>query len=240
VRPERVSQAASEAWSLLLDPPVAHRGLWSRGGPPENSLAAFEAALHSGYAIELDVRLSADGEAMVFHDEGLERMARRQGPLSRQSAAELSAMRLDDTAEPIPTLRQVLARVDGRALVHVELKTRPGEEGPLDGAVAAVIDAYAGPLAVIGFNPFSHAWWARNRPEILRGLDCREEGRLQEHVAIGRPHFLALSAGMLASDAARAARAAGFPIVAWTVRSPAQAAEIADLCDNMIFEGFLP
>ena len=61
-----------EAWDLLFAPPVAHRGLWRPDGAPENSLAAFQAAAAAGYGIELDVQLSADGEAMVFHDGKLE------------------------------------------------------------------------------------------------------------------------------------------------------------------------
>jgi len=239
VRPEPVSAVASEAWRLLLHPPAAHRGLWSPKGAPENSLAAFEAAVDAGYGIELDVRLSADGEVMVFHDDGLERMVGRLGKLAQHTAAELGAMRLKDTREPVPTLRQVLDLVDGRALIHIELKTKPGEEGPLDQAVAALIDDYAGPVAIIGFNAQSHAWWARHRPDVLRGLDSRDEHRLAGAVAIGQPHFLALSVDMLAGEPARRARAAGFPVVAWTVRSETQAADIADLCDNLIFEGFV-
>lgn len=240
LRPEPVSGSASEAWRLLFHPPAAHRGLWAPGGAPENSLAAFDAAAEAGYGIELDVRLSADGQAVVFHDEGLERMVGRQGRLADHTAAELGAMRLNNTREPIPTLGAVLALVRGRAMICVELKTQPGEEGALDEAAAALIDGYAGPVAVIGFNPWSHYWWAQHRPEILRGLDCREEGKLAEHVGIGRPHFLALSVDMLAGAPARAAREAGFPVLAWTVRSQAQAAGIAGLCDNLIFEGFHP
>ena len=138
MKPETVSPAASEAWRLLLHPPAAHRGLWSPKGAPENSLAAFEAAAEAGYGVELDVRLSADGEVMVFHDDGLERMVGRQGRFADHTAAELGAMRLKGTREPVPALREVLARVDGRSLIHIELKTRPGEEGPLDEAVARV------------------------------------------------------------------------------------------------------
>jgi glycerophosphoryl diester phosphodiesterase len=238
LKPEPVSDVASEAWRLMLHTPAAHRGLWSQKGAPENSLAAFAAAADAGYAIELDVRLAGDGEVMVFHDEGLERMVGRQGRLADHSAAELGAMRLNNTREPIPTLAEVLALVAGRSLIHVELKTRPGEEGPLDAAVAALIEGYHGPIAVIGFNPWSHAWWAKHRPAVLRGLDCRDQDRLAESVEIGRPHFLALSVDMLAGAPARAAREAGFPVVAWTVRSETQAAEIAGLCDNLIFESF--
>ena len=240
MKPAAVPVAASEAWARLFRPPVAHRGLWSPKGAPENSLVAFEAAVEADYGIELDVRLSDDGVVMVFHDEGLERMVGRQGRIADHTAAELGAMRLRDSREPIPTLAEVLDRVDSQSLIHIELKTKPGEEGPLDAAVAALTDAYAGPIAVIGFNAWSHAWWAEHRPSVLRGLDCREPDKLAEHVAIGRPHFLALSVDMLDSAPARAARASGFPIVAWTVRSEEMAAAVADLCDNLIFEGFRP
>lgn len=238
MRPEPVSPAASEAWRRLPRPAAAHRGLWSAKGAPENSLAAFEAAAEAGYAIELDVRLSADGVAMVFHDERLERMTGRLGRVSDLSADALGALRLRDTREAPPRLNQVFDRIDGRCLIHVELKTRPGEEGALDAAVAAVIDAYTGPVTVIGFNPWSHAWWAQHRPHILRGLDSREADGLADAVEIARPHFLALSVDLLATPAALSARAAGFPVVAWTVRSEAQAAAVAGLSDNLIFEGF--
>lgn len=253
--PEPVPEAAARAWSLLLDPPVAHRGLWSPKGAPENSLAAFEAAVDGGYGIELDVRLSADGEVMVFHDAGLERMCGVQGKLAERTAADLARLRLKDGREAIPTLQQVLDLVGARALIQVELKTHPGEEGPLDAAVADLVDAYEGPLAIIGFNPLSHAWWAQNRPQVLRGLDSyaytdeagmrlAEGARLAlqtlEHVAIARPHFLALGVDMLEGEAAARARAAGFAIIAWTLRSQDQWNRLGAYADNLIFEGFSP
>lgn len=253
--PTPVPPEARDAAALLLDPPVAHRGLWSPAGAPENSLAAFEAAVDAGYGIELDVRLSSDGVVMVFHDAGLERMIGRQGKLADFTAAELTAMRLKGGREAIPTLEQVLDRVAGRALIHIELKTKPGDEGPLDRAVSALLDRYRGPVAVIGFNPYSHAWWAEHRPDVLRGLDSyayddaaasalpddvRKSFQQLEHIAIARPHFLALGTDMLAGEPAEAARAAGFPVVAWTVRSEAQAAALAPYYDNLIFEGFQP
>ena len=255
MRPEPVSSEAAEAYALLLDPAVAHRGLWSPKGAPENSLAAFEAAVDGGYGIELDVRLSSDGEVMVFHDAGLERMCGAQGKLGERTSQELSALRLKDTREPIPTLRQVFDLVAGRALIHVELKTRPGEEGPLDRAVAALVDTYTGPIAIIGFNAHSHAWWAQHRPHMLRGLDSysyADEAALRlpevdrlglqnlEHVGTAKPHFLALGVDMLASQPAHWARAAGFPIVAWTLRSQDQWNALGAHADNLIFEGFRP
>jgi glycerophosphoryl diester phosphodiesterase len=246
-----VKNGFGQAWELLFHPPIAHRGLWSPDGPPENSLGAFQAACAAGYAIELDVQLSADGEAMVFHDAALKRMTGAEGRLRDRSAAELGELRLAGTDERIPTLLETLTLVGRRAMVHVELKTPYGEVGPLERRVHEVIGDHNGPLCVIGFNPYSHAWFADRYPGVLRGLDSYSYHRAPdmaedqrrafaglEHVAIARPHFLALGLDMLPSARAARFRAEGMPVVAWTVRDPAQWEAVRDGCDNLIFEGF--
>ena len=126
-----MKQRFGEAWDRVFAPPVAHRGLWSPSGPPENSLAAFEAACEAGYGIELDVQLSSDGEAVVFHDSRLTRMTGRDGRIGDFSADDLSAMRLAGFDETIPTLAETLTLVGHRAFVQIELKTLAGEVGPL-------------------------------------------------------------------------------------------------------------
>jgi len=240
------------AWDLIFGPPIAHRGLWSRSGPPENSLAAFEAACEAGYGIELDVQLSSDGEAMVFHDDDMQRLTGVAGRIADHSAADLGRTRLCGTEETIPTLADTLTEVGRRAMVHVELKTPYGEVGPLEQRVHEILIDHAGPVAVIGFNPYSHAWFADRHPKVLRGLDSdsyadkrrriapeqrRAFARL-EHVALARPHFLALGVDMLPSAKADEMRGAGMPIVAWTVRSPAEWEGLKAHCDNQIFEGY--
>jgi glycerophosphoryl diester phosphodiesterase len=242
-----------EAWDLLFHPPVAHRGLWTPDGAPENSLGAFQAACAAGYGIELDVHLSSDGEAMVFHDNTLDRMTGIEGRLRDHTAAELGEMSLKGTDETIPTLVETLALIGHRAMVHIELKTHWGEVGPLERRVHEIIIDHAGPLCVIGFNPYSHAWFADHYPGVLRGLDSfsyngvkhlsepeREAYARLEQVSIARPHFLALGLDMLPSERADAYRADGMPVVAWTVRQPAQWEAVKDHCDNLIFEGFKP
>jgi glycerophosphoryl diester phosphodiesterase len=242
-----------EAWERLFHPAVAHRGLWSPDGPPENSLAAFQAACVAGYGIELDIQLSADGEAMVFHDDDLARMTGAPGRLSGRTTAELAELRLKGTDERIPTLTETLALVGRRAMVHVELKTPYGHVGPLEQRAHEILIDHAGPVCVIGFNPYSHAWFADRFPGVLRGLDSYSYKRAPqmseaqrasfaklEHVAIARPNFLALGLDMLPSERAAALRAQGLPIVAWTVRDPAQWEAVRDGCDNLIFEGFTP
>ena len=246
-----MKQRFGEAWDLLFHPAVAHRGLWSPDGPPENSLAAFQAACAAGYGIELDVQLSADGEAMVFHDDDLMRIIGVAGKIGDRSAADLGELRLAGTDETIPTLLETLALVGHRAMVHVELKTPYGQVGPLEQRVHEILIDHNGPVCVIGFNPYSHAWFAERFPGVLRGLDSYsykkaphmdESLRVSfanlEHVSIARPHFLALGLDMLPSPKAAALREQGMPIVAWTVRRPDQWDSIKDSCDNLIFEGF--
>ena len=240
-----------DAWDLLFRPPIAHRGLWSPNGPPENSLSAFQAACAAGYGIELDVQLSADGEAMVFHDDKLERLTGAEGRIRDRTAAQLAELRLAGSDEKIPTLLEALAVIGQRAMVHVELKTPYGEVGPLERRVHEVIADHNGPLCVIGFNPYSHAWFADRYPGVLRGLDSYSYDRAAnmseaqrrafanlEHVEIARPHFLALGLDMLPSAPAAKLRAGGMPVVAWTVRKPEQWDAVRDGCDNLIFEGF--
>ena len=240
-----------EAWERLFRPPVAHRGLWAPDGAPENSLAAFQAACAAGYGIELDVQLSADGEAMVFHDDDLARMTGAAGRLSQRTAEELAELRLRGTDERIPTLLEVLALVGRRALVLIELKTPAGAVGPLEQRVHETIIDHAGPVAVIGFNPYSHAWFVERFPGVLRGLNShawkdglppqqRQAWARLEQVEIARPHFLSLGLDMLPSPEAARLRAEGMPVVAWTVRAPEQWGAAAESCDNLIFESFRP
>ena len=242
-----------EAWERLFEPAIAHRGLWSFDGAPENSAAAFQAACAAGYGIELDVQLTADGEAVVFHDATLERMCGVEGRLRDHTAAELGAMRLNGTDETIPTLADVLTLVGHRAMVLIEVKTPAGEVGELEKRVSEVLLDHNGPTAVIGFNPYSHAWFAQHHPQILRGLDSyawRDEAADKvapaqrrafaalEQVDLAKPDFMELGLEVLPSPKADALRAKGMPVVAWTVRAPDAWDRVSAHCDNYIFEGF--
>ncbi len=242
-----------EAWDLLFAPPIAHRGFWNGDGAPENSLAAFQAACARGYGIELDVQLSADREAVVFHDATLERLTGAPGRVGDHSAADLATLRLNGADEGIPTLTEALAVVGHRAMVLIELKIPAGEVGALEKRVHEVLIDHNGPVAVIGFNPYSHAWFAQHHPKILRGLDSygygdqagrklapeqRQAYAQLEQVPIARPHFLALGVDMLPSPKAAEYRRQGMPIIAWTVRSAEEWDTVKPHCDNVIFEGF--
>jgi len=234
----------------LLGPPFAHRGLWRPEGPPENSLGAIEAACSAGYGIEFDVRLSADEEAIVFHDETLERLCGIDAFVADYAAADLQALRLAGGEERIPTLAEVFRVVNGRQMMLVEIKT-PHVSDVLERKVAEALDHYHGPAAVISFHPASLAWFAEHRPDIPRGLDAAGasdefidrsdmdlENLFQGQFDFARPHFLVLNADMIGGRIANRHRADGVPVVAWTARSADEAEALSAQADNFIFEGF--
>ncbi len=104
----------------------AHRG--ASAYAPENTLAAFELALQQGApAIELDVKLSADGHVVVIHDSTVDRTTNGKGKVARLSLAELRALDAGSffsekyRGEKIPTLEEVFDLVGKRALINIEL-----------------------------------------------------------------------------------------------------------------------
>lgn len=231
--------------------PFAHRGLWSPAGPPENSVGAIAAACAAGYGVELDVRITADGEAVVFHDPTFERMCGVKGYVEETLLEEMRTLRLKGTEERIPTLSEVLAAADGRTMLLIELKVAAGREGDLEERVANLLDHYHSPFAVIGFNAQSLAWFAKHRPRFLRGLDAERlsDEALAEttldlaylfdgQIMLAKPHFLALDLASAAGSVGRRYRREGLPVVGWTVRSKDELATYAADLDNYIFEGF--
>ncbi len=211
----------------LREHDYAHRGMHG-GDVPENSPAAFAAALDAGCGIECDVRLSRDGRAIVFHDEALDRLTGAGGALAERDAAELTALTLGNSGQRVPSLRGLLAQVAGRAPLLIEVKTsRDLPVAPLCRAVRADLANYAGRHAVMSFDPRVAAWFHRHAPATIRGLvvseqDSRAPWRdMGRHLALwrARPDFLAYDIRDLPSPFAGSQRRRGLPLLSWTVRS---------------------
>ncbi|HEU0097622.1 MAG TPA: glycerophosphodiester phosphodiesterase family protein [Allosphingosinicella sp.] len=223
--------------------PFAHRGLHG-GDLVENSGGAIAAAADRGYGVELDVQLSRDGEAMVFHDYELDRLTGERGAVSMLTAAQLQAIRLDLCNEPLPRLADALSIVGGRTPLLVEVKSRDRRAARLCQAVARALRGYRGPVGVMSFNPEVGAWFARHSEGVLRGLVVTESGRRGPRGRIERPlalwraraDFLAYDIRDLPSPFAGAARRRGLPVYTWTVRSAADRARAAAHADQIIFE----
>ena len=242
----------------LLRLPIAHRGYHDhQNGVIENSLSAFSAAIAAGYAIELDVQRSADDAAIVFHDDDMDRLTGATGAFRDFGAAELGRTVLRGSTDRIPTLKDVLALVAGRVPLLIEIKenwnTMEDTDGRLENAVAADLVGYAGPVAVMAFNPHCIARMARLAPDVPRGLTTEAYDPVQnapipaEVCAYLREipdydrtlsSFISHQASDLTRPRVAALKAQGAAILCWTIRSPEAEAAARKIADNVTFEGY--
>lgn len=239
--------------------PIAHRALHDRAqGRIENSPAAIRAAIAAGYAIEIDLQLSSDDVAMVFHDDELDRLTPATGRVNRLTAAELARTPLRDSTDTIPTLTEVLALVAGRVPLLIELKDQTLDlsvsDGRLEAATARALAGYQGPVALMSFNPTMIAAMARLCPDLPRGLTTSSYDHAEWHpvppATCDRlrdiPDYDAVAASFISHQADDLSRprvaelkAAGAEVLCWTIRSPEDEAMARRIAANVTFEGYL-
>jgi len=247
----------------FLTVPLAHRALHDADAHrPENSLPAVRAAIRYGYGIEVDLQASNDGIAMVFHDEDLDRLTYETGPVRGRTAAELQRIRVRHSREPIPTLRQLLAEIAGQVPLLIEIKDQTGKMGPTDGdlerSVAAALDGYAGPVAVMSFNPSSVAWMAQLAPAVPRGLTtdaflasdypdqtgpefeahCKNLAAIADFDRVGAV-FISHDWKDLNRARVSELKAQGAAILCWTIKSADDEAKARRIAQNITFERYL-
>ncbi|SFH92631.1 glycerophosphodiester phosphodiesterase family protein [Albimonas pacifica] len=248
----------------FLDRAIAHRGLHDRAaGVIENSLPAIRAAAAAGYGCEIDLQISADGEAMCFHDDELDRLTAASGPVRARRAAELGTLALTGAAPEarIPSFAQALEAA-GRAPLLVEIKRQHDAVGvgPLEARAAELIEGHlaagGGPVAVMSFDPRAVAWFHDHASAIPRGLVSMDWDRDPDGEGLAPAARADLSAMAsfetsgcsfcsyrwrdLPTGRTRALRAAGLPVLCWTTRSPQEDAAARPHVDNVTFEGYRP
>ncbi|URD60131.1 glycerophosphodiester phosphodiesterase [Sphingomonas sp. KRR8] len=215
----------------------AHRGLHG-SGVPENSLAAFRAALAIGAGIECDVRATVDGVPHVFHDERLDRLIGDARCLRHLHSDEARGLKLLGSGEHVPSLRELLALIAGRVPLLIEVKREIGLER-LCTAVAEELADYRGPVAVMSFDPRVPRWFATNAPSIRRGLiiDSRLKPWWRE-LFLRTAHAQFYAVDCRAIDQRWVARMrARRPVYSWTVRSAQDRVKVAKHADAPIWEG---
>ncbi|HXG82152.1 MAG TPA: glycerophosphodiester phosphodiesterase family protein [Sphingomicrobium sp.] len=216
----------------------AHRGLHGPG-VPENSMAAFRAALEFGAGIECDVRLSGDGHVMIFHDHDLRRMCASALAVESTRAEVLAGQKLFDSGEHIPWLSELLGLVQGKVPLLLELKCRGGNAARLAEAVARELDDYAGPVGVMSFEARAVKWFARKAPFRRRGLVISQRASAIDrwsNILNASPHFLAIDVAAIDRPWVAKQRAKRW-IYSWTVRSAADRETAAIHADSPIWEG---
>lgn len=231
----------------------AHRGLHGHG-KAENSISAFQAAVEMGFGIELDVRLSSDGELVVFHDDTMERVTEEQGRVDSKTAEELSQIKLSGTEDTVPTFKEVLRLVNGRVPLLVEIKEDAGKYGVTKKTVE-LLKEYKGDFIIESFNPLALSVIKNEMPNVLRGFlsqNFLSEKKYRKPLyfllqnlllnVICRPDFIAFKHSHYKNPVLKLTRGMfGTATFAWTVRSKEEeTAAYENGFDSVIFENYIP
>ena len=238
--------------------PVAHRGLHDAArGVIENMPGAVQAAIAGNFSIEVDIQRSADGEAMVHHDDALGRLTEGTGALRSKTATELKAVTFKSTSERMMTLSDLCTLVAGRVPLVIEVKSHFDGDRKLASRMAEVLAAYSGPAVGMSFDPDQVIALRELIPQRPRGIVAEREYTADDwpeasvaqrrgmthlrHAFRTRPHFVAYWVNELPAAAPWIARHVfGLPLLTWTVRTAEQRERAARYADQMIFEGFCP
>jgi glycerophosphoryl diester phosphodiesterase len=237
----------------LIARPVAHRGLHDQKCVIENTPSAFVAAIAARYGIECDLQISADGEAMVHHDDALGRLTEGSGRLDATPAAELKRVAFKATGDRMITLGELCDLVAGRTTLLIEMKSRFVGDRRLVGRVASVLSGYRGPAAVMSFDPAQIAHLRAIARGLPRGMAAEKQGwgavaaapkravTTFAQVLTARPQFIAYAVRDLPALLPAVARGIlRLPLLTWTVRSADDRHKAVRYADQMIFEGFRP
>ena len=245
--------------SEFLQRPIAHRALHDVVDQrPENSRAAIRAAIEAGYGIEIDLQLTSDGRAMVFHDYDLKRLTGQSGPIQQITTAQAQALHLlYSQEEGIPTFDEVLDLVANRVPLLIELKDQDGAMGEnigrLEAATVRALQGYDNSVALMSFNPNSVAELGRIAPHLPRGIvtgsydpkvqllptaACDHLRTIPDFDRVGAS-FISHEVTDLGRSRVTELKAKGVPILCWTVRSVEQEAEARTIADNVTFEEYL-
>jgi glycerophosphoryl diester phosphodiesterase len=238
--------------------PIAHRGLHDKArGIVENMPGAIQAAVAANFSIEVDIQLTADGEAMVHHDDKLGRLTEGSGVLRAMSSAELRQVTFKDTAEKMMSLADLCALVAGRVPLVIEVKTQFDGDRRLVTRMAEVLSTYDGPAAGMSFDPDQVMALRDLLPSRPRGIVAqrhytdaewskataaqRHEMTHLRHLPRTRPHFASYRVNDLPAVAPWIAKNLfGCNLLTWTVRTPEQRARSEKYAEQMTFEGFRP
>jgi glycerophosphoryl diester phosphodiesterase len=236
--------------------PLAHRGLHdAAAGRIENTASAFAAAIAGGYGIECDLQISADGEAMVHHDDTLGRLTEGSGQLAAMSAADIKQVHFKQSADRILTLSELCDLVAGRVALAIEIKSRFDGDRRLAQRTAAVLASYKGPAAAMSFDPSVVETLRAVAPALARGIVAqrhyddwpglplllRWQLTYLLHLHRTRPHFIAYAIKDLPALPPLMARMVfRLPLLTWTVRSEDERRRAAAYADQIIFEGWRP
>lgn len=251
IMPRMFGKPSTEAFMNHL---YAHRGLFdNESDAPENSMKAFRKAVEAGFGIEMDVQLTKDDVAVVFHDGKLERMCGVEGKVRDYSFEELQKFSLAKSNEKIPLFTEVLKMVDGKVPLIIEYKIESTDTKVCE-IGNKILKDYKGVYCIESFNPFGVLWYKKHRNDIVRGQlseDFWKNGSKKTLLYfimaklltnfITKPDFIAYNANNYKNLSRRICRKLYKNLaVTWTIKSQEQLDEMREHFDLFIFDSFVP
>jgi len=240
--------------------PIAHRGYHDAdNGCIENTPSAVQAAVDRGFGIEVDVQETADGEALVFHDYTLDRLAEGTGKVIDLPSAKLTSLSMQTGGDKLWMLQDLFDLVAGKVPLVIEIKSwmKAGEQNPFVCRVVDQVAAYQGPAAIKSFDPDMLGIAKVHNKSVLRGIvtdgmpSSGESARFSQvhrfalrhmlHFPRTLPHFVSYGIRDLPSAAPSILRRVfKRPVMTWTVRTAEDRERAAKHADQIVFEGFDP
>lgn len=232
---------------------IAHRGFHSLDKSiPENSLLAFKKAIDYGYAIELDIHVLKDGNVVVFHDDDLNRVCKKDWFLHETTYDQIKNLNLLNTNEHIPLLTDVLSLVDGKVPLLIELKPK-GDYNRLCEAFLDIIKGYEGKFAIQSFNPKIINYFRKNAPDIVRGqlaeyfIDDETISKVTKFILkrmllnhFTKPDFINYGLKDMPNRYLKKALNKGLTIIGYTARNQLEFDKVRKYYHNSVFEFFRP
>lgn len=234
--------------SFLLNNLIAHRGYHSlKNSIPENSIPAFIKAIENDYIIELDLHILKDGNVVVFHDDNLERMTGVNKNIRNTTYDEIKNLKLQNTNNFIPLLKDVLDIIDGRVPIIIEFKYDV-KVGVLEKATMDILKNYNGDFVVKSFSPISILYIKKHYPNVIRGflsssMDnekcfikkwCLTSNFLLKFLDVD---FLSYDVNSLPNKRVEKFRKSHV-ILGWTIKNKDDFEKAQKYCDNLICENF--
>lgn len=238
---------AKREFPWLTQHNIAHRGLHKPGTAlEENTVAAVRAAVERGLAVEVDVRTTADDIVVVYHDETMERLTDFDAPVAKWGFQQIRKYNVGNSGAPIPSLPDVMDVVAGQVPIFIEIKS-PGPGKDIQKVCAGVrhcFEGYAGPVAVMSFDPRIVAWFKNYMPKYARGvvvgrealLDWRNRLLIPFWLRKTKPDFIACDVNLLPNSFCAKWRKKGKPLLTWTVKEQHMVPIAKEHADALIFE----
>lgn len=201
---------------------IGHRG--ARAYAPENTIASFRKALEIGVdAVELDVRLTRDGQLVVIHDADVKRTTDGKGLVCELTLKEIKGFSAEG-GEKIPTLEEALDFLDKKVKVFVELK----EEGTEEQVLAAVHErGLEKNVVLVSFLEDALRKVRELNGEVETGLIyAKHKNPLKAALDLKANYLVALYRFVHTANVAKA-HENGLKVVAWTINTPQEAEEYA-------------